>query len=381
MHPTWLQPRTAYIHIPFCGHKCGYCDFAVTAGQDHLIALYLEALAEEITRLETARPVESIFIGGGTPTYLNAMQLDTLLNHLQQWLPIVQGGEFSIESTPESITTDKIDVLKQHGVSRVSIGVQSFQAHTLKSLDRRHTVEQIPTAVEQIQASDIAVSLDLIFGAPGQTVTDWQHDLQQAIAYEPQHISTYGLTYEKGTPLWKERERGTVIPIGEETELQQYQYSMEDLPAHGYCQYEISNFAKPGQQSQHNRRYWANDAYYGFGVGAAQYINGRRELNIRNTQSYIKKIFAEESATFQAEELTSRERAWETITTQIRRVEGIDRIEFRTRTGHDLDELVGGSLVMLVNEGLLTDNGLSVSLTQQGRCVADGVILQLIQDA
>ena len=378
MLPPWLTPRTAYIHIPFCGHKCGYCDFAVTAGQDHLITLYLEALAEEIVRLNTPRPVESIFIGGGTPTYLSATQLDFLLTQLHEWLPIAKGGEYSIESTPESIDAEKIAILKQHGVSRVSIGVQSFQAHTLQALDRRHTVEQIPLAVQLIQARDMAVSLDMIFGAPGQTLNDWQRDLQQAIAFQPDHISTYGLTYEKGTPLWKQRQHGHVVPISEETELHQYQYSMDQLPAHGYMQYEISNFAKPGQQSQHNGRYWANDAYFGFGVGAARYINGCRELNIRNTQSYIKKIISGESATFQSEALTIRERALETITTQIRRAEGIDRNEFHTRTGHDLDALIGEPLVMLVQEDLLTDNGLSVALTRKGRCVADAVILQLL---
>ena len=377
----WLHPRTAYIHIPFCGHKCGYCDFAVTAGQDHLITLYLEALAEEIAQLRTARSVESIFIGGGTPTYLNAAQLNTLLTLLAKWLPVANGGEFSIESTPESINADKVKVLKAHGVSRVSIGVQSFQSHTLAALDRQHSVEQIPAAMQLIQSNDMAVSLDMIFGAPGQTLTDWQRDLEQAVSFQPEHISTYGLTYEKGTPLWKERERGLVTPVSEETELQQYLFSMAELEKHGYEQYEISNFARPGQRSRHNSRYWANDAYYGFGVGAARYVDGRRELNIRNTQTYIKRILSRESATFQTETLSPRERAWETITTQIRRVEGIDRDEFRTRTNHDLDTMIADSLTMLVAEKLLTDNGLSVALTRQGRCVADAVILQLLRDS
>lgn len=378
MMQSWLHPRTAYIHIPFCGHKCGYCDFAVTAGQDHLITLYLEALAEEIARLGTPRPVESIFIGGGTPTYLNAAQLDDLLTHLNRWLPIGNAGEFSIESTPESIDAEKLSVLKRHGINRVSIGVQSFQSHTLAALDRRHTVDQIPSAVTLIQATDMAVSLDMIFGAPGQTLDDWRRDLEQAITFQPEHISTYGLTYEKGTPLWKERERGKVVPISEEIELQQYQYSMATLPRHGYGQYEISNFAKPGQYSRHNARYWANDAYYGFGVGAARYVEGRRELNIRNTQSYIKRILSGKSATFQTESLNPRERAWETITTQIRRVEGIDRGEFHNRTGHDLDALIADSLTMLLQENLVIDKGLSVALTQKGRCLANGVILQLL---
>ena len=371
----WRTPRTAYVHVPFCGHHCGYCDFAVTAGQDHLITLYLEALRDELCG-NGRKPVESIFIGGGTPTYLSARQLATLLESLREWLPV--GGEFSIESTPDSLDAEKAKLLGEFGVTRVSIGVQSFQPRLLESLDRRHGVEQIPRAVEAVRQYVPQLSFDLIFGAPGQTPAEWDADLSAAIAYEPDHISTYGLTYEKGTPLWKRQSRGEVQAASEDDELTMYEAAMDRLGDAGYAQYEISNFAKPGKRCRHNERYWANEAYFGYGVGAARYVDGKRELNVRDTQTYIRRVLAGESPTFQSEELSPRERALETIAVQLRRAEGVPREAFRTQTGFDLDALVGGAIRELVAIGMLEAD---VRLTRRGKCVADAVATKLLADA
>lgn len=381
--PAWLDPRTAYLHIPFCGHHCGYCDFAVTAGQDHLIELYLDALEMELASLGTPRPVESLFLGGGTPTYLSATQLDRLMTAIDRWLPRIDPttAECSIESTPESWTADKVRVLADRGINRASIGVQSFQSHILRALDRQHGVDQIGRAVDLVRSRFPAVSFDLIFAAPGQTLQEWEADLQAALRYEPHHLSTYGLTYEKGTPLWKAMSRGQVTPQPEETELAMYLRSIELLTESGFEHYEISNFARPGQESKHNQRYWANEAYYGFGVGAARYVEGRRELNVRNTADYIRKVLAGESPTFQSETLTPRDRAFETMATQLRRSCGIDRQGFDQQTGYPLDDLVGPVLTVLINEGLLLDDGQAVRLTAQGKPLADGIIAQLMKAA
>ncbi|HVK15449.1 MAG TPA: radical SAM family heme chaperone HemW [Fimbriiglobus sp.] len=377
--PPWLEPRTAYIHVPFCGHHCGYCDFAVTAGQDHLIELYLDALGVELRTLGVPRPVESLFIGGGTPTYLSASQLGQLLEVVTRWLPPSAGFEFSIESTPESLDEEKARTLASFGVNRVSIGVQSFQAKFLTALDRRHGVEHIPSAVEAVRRHVPGLSFDLIFAAPGQTLADWDADLTAALAYAPDHLSTYGLTYEKGTPLWKERERGRVIAVPEDNELAMYLHAIDRLTAAGFEHYEISNFARPGMRSVHNQRYWANEAYYGFGVGAARYVGGVRELNVRDTRLYVRKVLAGESPTFQSERLDQRDRAFETVGTQLRRIDGIERASFRQQTGHVLDELLGERLTGLVAEGLLSDDGASVKLTRRGKCVADGIIEELMK--
>ncbi|MCI0702068.1 MAG: coproporphyrinogen III oxidase family protein, partial [Planctomycetia bacterium] len=304
----WLEPRTAYIHVPFCAHHCGYCDFAVIAGHDHLIDLYIEALAAELATLGTPRLVESLFIGGGTPTHLSAEQLGRLLETIRKWLvlgrcrepsgtqseprpsgsvlssslpdgrgskrsPPRQGGtteEFTIEANPDGLTEEKAAVLAAFGVNRVSIGVQSFRAETLSALERRHTSEQIPRAVEAVRKHIPAISLDLIFGAPGSTLPGWANDLNAALALAPEHVSTYGLTYEKGTPLWKQRHRGLILPLAEDDELAMYEHAMDRLAEAGFEHYEISNFARPGFRCKHNERYWANEAYYGFGVGAAR---------------------------------------------------------------------------------------------------------------
>ncbi len=377
--PPWLEPRTAYLHVPFCAHHCGYCDFAVSAGQDHLIEHYLDALAKELETLGTPRPVETLFIGGGTPTYLSAGQLGRLLTEINRWLPLPAGAEFSIESTPDSLTDEKLAVLKDHGVSRVSVGVQSFQAEHLTSLDRRHTASQIPRAVEDVRRHGLGLSLDLIFAAPGATVSSWQKDLESALTFEPDHLSTYGLTYEKGTPLWKDRTRGRIQPVGEDDELAMYELAMDLLAAAGFEHYEISNFARPGCRCRHNERYWANEAYYGSGVGAARYVQRVRELNTRDTRAYIQKVLSGDAPTFQSEQLNDRDRAFETIGTQLRRAEGIGRERFQEQSGLSLDNLVGETVASLVENGILADGGNAVRLTRRGFCVADGVIEELMK--
>jgi oxygen-independent coproporphyrinogen-3 oxidase len=405
--PPWLQPRAAYIHVPFCAHHCGYCDFAVATGADHQIDLYLEALELELATLDSPQPVETIFIGGGTPTYLNPSQLRRLLRTIGDWLrfPGVSDGmtgrrddrmtsavipsshhpvracltpEFSIESTPESLTDEKVAVLVDHGVNRVSIGVQSFDPRTLTVLERRHTAGDVPRAIEGVRRQIANFSLDLIFGVPGQTLEDWKRDIDQALAFAPPHVSTYGLTFEKGTPLWKERERGRIHALSEDDELAMYLHALDALGAAGIEQYEVSNHARAGSECRHNQTYWANFAYFGVGVGAARYVHGRRELNTRSLPTYLRRVLAGESPTIQSEQLPPPERAKETLGVQLRRTCGIVRAEFAAQTGFALDDLAGERLIRLVGLGLIRDDGCSVALTRRGLCLADAVIADLL---
>jgi oxygen-independent coproporphyrinogen-3 oxidase len=265
------------------------------------------------------------------------------------------------------------------GVNRVSIGVQSFQPGTLVALDRRHAPEHIAGAVDAARKHMGVVSLDLIFSAPGSTLAGWVADLDAALAFDPQHVSTYGLTYEKGTPLWKLRHRGALKPVAEDDELAMYEHAMDRLAATGFEHYEISNFARPGFRCRHNERYWANEAYFGFGVGAARYLNGARELNVRDTKLYIRKALAGEPVAFQREELLPRARAFETMATQLRRADGIDRFRFREQTGFELDELVPVALKLFADTGITSDDELSVRLTRRGKCVADAAVAELLK--
>ena len=194
----------------------------------------------------------------------------------------------------------------------------------------------------------------------------------------PDHVSTYGLTYEKGTPLWKQRRRGLVTALDEDAELDMYLRALDTLGAAGLHRYEVSNHARPGRECQHNRTYWANWAYFGVGVGAARYVRGTREINTRSLPSYLERIAAGEPATCQSETLSPEERARETIGTQLRRAEGIDRIQFREQTGFDLDDLTGSRIPLHVAAGLLADDGRKVSLTRSGVCVADSLVAELM---
>jgi len=375
--PTWSWPRSAYIHVPFCAHHCGYCDFAVVTGQDQRIDLYIEALAAELSQLGTPQPVHTIFIGGGTPTYLSCRQLEVLLTTIRRWLQPEPGHEFSVEANPGTLDAPKIAVLADHGVNRLSLGAQSFHPHLLKVLERDHAPADVGRSMDAAGKRIDNISLDLIFGVPGQTLAEWRADLDQALAFQPAHVSTYGLTFEKGTRLWKQQTAGSLHALGEETELAMYLEAMDRLESAGFEHYEISSFARPGRRCRHNQVYWANQAYFGFGVGAARYVEGYRELNTRDLHAYLRLALAGESCTFQSETLPPEERARETIAVQLRRGEGINRTGFLIQTGFAVDQLAGAALARNVDLGLLEDNGTNIRLTRRGKCVADSLVAGL----
>ena len=343
------------------------------------IERYVQALGLELALLKEPQQVETLFLGGGTPTHLNARQLAAMLETILHWLPLAPGAEFSVEANPGNLDKDRIAVLAEHGVNRLSLGVQSFHPALLQALDRDHTPDDLsPVVLDAVRRHIPNLSLDLIFGVPGQTLELWQSDLERALSLAPDHVATYGLTYEKGTPLWKRRERGLVHALDEETELAMYLKAMDVLDSAGFEQYELSNFARPGRRCRHNEVYWANHAYFGFGMGAARYVNLCRELNTRNLAAYLKRVLAGNSAVFQSETLEPRDRALETVAVQLRRAEGIERPAFLLQTGFCLDKLLGNSLRPLLELGLLIDNGTSVKLSRGGKCVADSVITQLL---
>ena len=376
--PPWLWPRAAYLHVPFCAHHCCYCDFAVVAGQDAFSDRYIDALIQEMAGLGKPQPVDTLFLGGGTPTHLMPAQLERLLGAVLDWLPPESGHEFTVEANPATLTADKIAVLADHGVNRVSLGAQSFHAATLEVLERDHGACDIRRAVAELRRRLENVSVDLIFGVPGQTLAQWEADLRAVLDLGISHISTYGLTYEKGTRLWKERERGRVTPLDEEAELAMYLAAMDTLESAGLEHYEISSFARPGCRCRHNQVYWANYAYFGFGLGAARYVNLSRELNTRELDGYMQKVQAGESPVMQSEILDDEQRARETISLNLRRAEGIQREAFARQTGYELDVLAGPMLSRHCAGGLLQDDGSSVRLTRRGKCVADAVVSTLL---
>jgi oxygen-independent coproporphyrinogen III oxidase len=378
--PRWFWPRAAYVHIPFCSHKCGYCDFASLAGVDHLADRYLSALEREIeAALVEPQEVDTIFVGGGTPTRLDAPSLARLTTLIRRWLILAPGGEWTVEANPGTLDTAKADVLAEAGVDRVSLGAQSFQADLLRVLERDHGRRHVEQALELVRPRFARWSLDLIFGVPGSTIDTWRADLEIALGLGPAHLSCYGLVFEKGTALWHERQSGRVEPVDEETERTMYEWTIERLGAAGLDMYEISNFAVPGHESRHNLAYWSNDAYFGFGVGAARYLRGVRSVNTRDINAYLRRIESGMPATGPTEELSAEDRARETAILMLRRTRcGIERSDFELRTGFDLDSLALDTITRYQMRGLLEDNGRRVRLSHEGLFVADQILCDFL---
>lgn len=325
------------------------------------------------------RPVETIFIGGGTPTRLDVKALGRLMTMTRRWLPLIEGGEWTVEANPGTLDAAKADAMAEAGVNRISLGAQSFQPRLLAALERDHAPEEVGAAVALVRERFPRWSLDLIFGVPGSTVEDWRADLEATLAFDPAHLSCYGLVYEKGTSLWKQREKGVVRPVDEEDERLMYELVMDRLERAGLLMYEISNYARPGHESRHNLVYWTNDAYWGLGLGAAQYAGGDRTVNTRDLQAYLRRIEAGQSATGPRERLEGEDHARETAMLMLRRtILGVDRADFQRRTGFDLDAMLGPVIPRFVAEGLLEDDGQRVRLTREGRFLADRVLSEVV---
>lgn len=366
-------PRAAYIHVPFCVHRCGYCNFALITGRDDLIGPFLAALATELSFLEHPQEVDTLYFGGGTPTYLPPGALQELCELVLRWHPLADGYEWTVEANPADLDEARLAVLSESGVTRLSLGSQSFNSLKLRTLERDHDAAAIERAVSLSRRAAMAVSLDLIFGVPGETLADWRSDLQRAIALRPEHISTYGLTFEQGTQFWNRRERGELQPIDEELERDMYLTAIDTLTGAGFEHYEISNFAQPGQRSRHNETYWSGAGYYAAGPGAARYVDGVRETNHRSTTTYLHRIERGELVVADQECLTDEQRARELLVFGLRRLEGVRRTEFSAATSLALDALAGDTIERYVRLGMLADDGQTVKLTREGLLVSDSL--------
>lgn len=371
-------PRAAYVHVPFCAHRCGYCDFTLVAGKDRLIEPYLQALARELAALEERPEIDTLFFGGGTPTHLTPEQLRRLLRLVTGAFDLAAGYEFSVEANPFGLTPEKTEILAECGVNRVSLGVQSFSAEILQTLERDHREAEIQAAVELLRPRIGNLSLDLIFGVPGQSQTDWRNSLSQAVELSPTHVSTYGLTFEKGTAFWSRRAKGGLTPVDDEFQRTMYEHAMDFLPQQSFEQYELSNFARPGAACRHNETYWLGLPYYGFGPGAASYRQGVRRTNHRSVTEWIRRVLEGRSGVQDEEQLSEEERAREALWLGLRRAAGIDRATFASRFGVSLDQVAGDAIQEQCARGFLIDDQSTIRLTREGRILADSVAEALL---
>lgn len=374
----WPVPQAAYVHVPFCRHHCGYCNFSVLAGHDHRAEDFLLALQRELKSLQEPRSVATLFIGGGTPTHLSVAWLEKFVAIVQHWFPLQPGGEFSIEANPSDITPQLVSSLKSLGVNRVSLGAQSFAAGHLKTLERDHSAETIATAVELLAGSIPNVSIDLIFGVPGQSIEDWHRDLQQATALPIKHLSAYGLTYEKGARFWGERQRGMLQAVEEDVELEMYLAARQHLRDAGWVHYEVSNYAQAGFQCRHNQAYWEGRGWYAAGPGAARFVDGRREVNHRSPTKYIARLLAGETATAESEEISDETWARERLVFGLRQLAGVSLKTIHQETGVDIEGLCAATMHKLVELGMLEKQGDNVRVTERGLVVSDSIFAELL---
>jgi oxygen-independent coproporphyrinogen-3 oxidase len=366
-------PRAAYVHVPFCRHRCGYCNFTLIAGRDDLIAAYLEALSREMQTLPPEVELDSLFLGGGTPTHLPPNALHALLSLLRRHFRLTAQAEFSIEANPLDLTPERARVLREFGVNRISLGVQSFRDEKLAALERDHRQEDILAAVALATEISPRVSIDLIFATPQETLEQWLQDVQATLATGVGHVSTYGLTIEPGSAFYGRLQRGQLQRSPEAVEASMYEQGMDLLQAAGFEHYEVSNFARPGERSRHNKTYWRGRSYYAFGSGASRYVQGRRETNHRSTTTYLQRVLAGLSPVAESETLLPEDRARERLVFGLRMLEGIECASFQADTGFDLLALAGVEIERLIALGMLAWSDTRLHLTRAGLLVSDSI--------
>lgn len=374
-----MNPVALYVHVPFCRAICKYCDFArqVRAAAD--VEVYLRALRIELEKSGRMTP-RTMFFGGGTPTSLDANELSQLLDLVVRFVDMKSVVEFTVEANPGTLTPDALTVLRERGVNRISFGVQSFQPRLLDLLGRIHSEAQARTAVADARAAGFTnVSIDLMHGLPTETREELASDIDAALDVAPDHISAYGLSYEDGTPLQECVARGDLKRLGAEEESAHYREAMERLGAAGFNQYEISNYARPGFEAQHNLAYWHNEPYLGVGPAAASYMDGERRVNMRGLREWARALTDGGEAIDSRERLEGEARAREALMLALRLREGADAGEFRSRYDFDFERECSAELQRFSAQGLMerTPTG-RWRIARAGLPVADTILSELV---
>lgn len=368
-----------YVHLAFCPYLCPYCDFAKWPYRRSSAERYLEALYAELDTLEP-RPASTIFLGGGTPNAYDARRLRALITRLRAHFPPDGEPEISVELNPELVRAGDFEVYREAGVTRLSIGVQSFEDAEIATLGRGHTVRDVERAVGWARDAGIpSVSLDLMFAVPGQTPESWSRSLERALSLGPDHVSTYGLTVEEGTPYAALRAREPERFFDDEREAELYDLAIARLEGAGFEQYEISNFARPGHRCRHNENYWANGEYVGLGVGAASYLGGERSTHARELEVYVDAALRGVPIPTERERLEPARRAGEAIMLALRTAQGLGLRAFKERYGVDVLARYDTAVRSYVSAGLLEIGDDALRLTRRGRFLANEVCASFLE--
>ncbi|WP_164668560.1 radical SAM family heme chaperone HemW [Virgibacillus doumboii] len=376
-----MKAKSVYIHIPFCQQICHYCDFTKFFYNEKLATEYIEALTNEInTNIhDTNNKVNTIFIGGGTPTALNMDQLTSLMQLIEKKFDIENCTEFTIETNPGDLDEEKIKLLKSYGVNRISLGVQVFDDAMLEELGRLHKVKDVYRTINQLrQHGFYNISIDLIYALPNQTLEQFKNTLDEAISFDLPHYSTYALQIEPKTIFYQRHKKGKLHRPPQEDEVQMYELLKNTMRSNGVNQYEISNFAKEGYESQHNLTYWNNDFYYGFGAGAHGYLPRRRTGNIRPLPAYVKQAMNTGRPILNTDEIGLKEMIEEEMFLGLRKMNGINKKHFYDKFGFSFETLYKDKISNLIKKGWLTEDTENIFLTDQGMLFGNDVFAQFL---
>ncbi|MBO1306731.1 oxygen-independent coproporphyrinogen III oxidase [Enterococcus sp. 669A] len=381
LHKSGAEDISAYIHIPFCEHICYYCDFNKVFIEGQPVDEYIEALLKEAQLLHQQYPAASsktLYVGGGTPTSLSAPQLDRLLSGLRNTLPFTE-GEFTVEANPGDLTAEKLDVMKTYGVNRLSMGVQTFDNRLLKKIGRKHTAEDVYQTIALLEEKDFSnVSIDLIYALPGQSLESFRDTVKRALELDLPHYSLYSLILENKTMFMNWVRRGKLELPDQEVEAQMFLETIEAMEKAGRHQYEVSNFAKPGFESQHNLVYWNNENYYGIGAGASGYLGNLRYKNHGPIQHYLKPLKENKLPMIEEELLTRKAQIEEEMFLGLRKLSGVNKEKFKQKFNCSLADIYQEKIDVLVAEGLLKETAEALMLTQNGLFRGNDVFEQFL---
>ena len=379
-------PFSAYLHVPFCRVRCGYCDFNTYtatelrgARQDQYadtLIREIELARDVLAERGALRPLDTIFFGGGTPTLLPGGDLARMLTAVTEAFGIREGAEVTVEANPDTVTPEVVQTLVDAGVNRFSIGMQSSVPHVLAALDRTHNPENVRTAVDAVRAAGVDVSVDLIYGAPGESLADWEQSLDTALALQPDHISAYALIIEDGTKLARQIRRGEVPTPDDDLQADMYELADAKLAAAGFDWYEVSNFARGADHaSRHNLAYWRGSDWWGFGPGAHSHVAGLRWWNVKHPAAYAQRLAVGESPAAGRERPDAEASTLERVLLQSRLSEGMPIEEIAESHRARVAELISDGLVDAASA--LRER--RVRLTLRGRLLADAVVRALTE--
>ncbi|MCL6599962.1 MAG: radical SAM family heme chaperone HemW [Alicyclobacillus macrosporangiidus] len=374
-------PTSLYVHIPFCASRCHYCDFTTYVAPRPAMDAYVAALAEEFRLLgaEATAPLQTVFFGGGTPTLLSARQLDQVFAALHRCFRLAEGVEVTVEANPGTVDEEKLALLREAGVNRLSFGAQTFNERLLLAIGRLHDAGTIRRSVAMAQDVGFTnLNLDLMFGLPDQTLEDVRESVREVVRLGVSHVSAYWLKVEPGTPFARWRDEGLLSLPGEDLEADMYDLVRDELAAAGFVHYEVSNFARPGCEARHNLVYWHNEPYWAAGVGVHGYAFGRRYENVRGLQEYAAQVQAGRRPWGAAHEVSAAESAEDTLMLGLRLREGVSAERFLARHGVRMEEAFAGVIDPLAGQGLLTWRGDRLRLTERAWPVANVVFERFV---